>query len=351
MDEPTPRARIPTKKSLENYASAYIGAYLNTVQKEKPEHAPALARNHPHEVEVCLMPNHSFVMLFDRAEKQKISVKEADWSYVESKVMSGVSHMVSVYAHEAPTVAEAISKGKRDAVRDIRTMEDSSITKAVTQLERILSEITNVEKGNKGLLKLAELEMSRLQPIKDSIMNSGPEVDMLGMLDALKNYPSKPVEVNIDVNEKALLEKVTKEMGDLSDVIRRVEAQDQVLEDLEKKITKSLSEFSKTFDEKMNKGLAAVLSSADRKIDKGLSLVGEGGGGGGGAVEERLKVVEELLLKMQEDKHHSERHDVSKELVLAVAEMRGNLDKMSTRIGRIEQYLVKISRAKSANKK
>ncbi|HUS56739.1 MAG TPA: hypothetical protein VMW88_03230 [Thermoplasmata archaeon] len=349
MNEPPLRSRLPTKKNLENYASAYVGAYLNTVEKEKPDHAPAMARNHPHEVEVCLMPNQNFVMLFDRAEKQRIVVKEADWAFVESRIMSGVSHMVSVYVHEIPTIAEAISKGKRDAVRDIRTLEDSSISKAVTQLERILGELSGVEKGNKGLLKLAELEMSRLQPIKDAIMNAGPEADMLGMLDALKNYPTKPIEVNIDVKEKALLEKMCAELGDLSDIIRRVEAQDEVLEGLEKTMTKSLGEFSKTVDEKMNKGLAAVLSSSDRKIDKGLALM-EGGGGGNGALEGRLKVMEELLLKMQETQPEG-RHDVSKELVLAVADVRGNIDRLNARVERMEQYLVKISRARSGNKR
>ena len=349
MNEPPLRSRLPTKKNLENYASAYVGAYLNTVEKEKPDHAPAMARNHPHEVEVCLMPNQNFVMLFDRAEKQRIVVKEADWAFVESRIMSGVSHMVSVYVHEIPTIAEAISKGKRDAVRDIRTLEDSSISKAVTQLERILGELTGVEKGNKGLLKLAELEMSRLQPIKDAIMNAGPEADMLGMLDALKNYPTKPIEVNIDVKEKALLEKMCAELGDLSDIIRRVEAQDEVLEGLEKTMTKSLGEFSKTVDEKMNKGLAAVLSSSDRKIDKGLALM-EGGGGGNGALEGRLKVMEELLLKMQGTQPEG-RHDVSKELVLAVADVRGNIDRLNARVERMEQYLVKISRARSGNKR
>ena len=349
MNEPPLRSRLPTKKNLENYASAYVGAYLNTVEKEKPDHAPAMARNHPHEVEVCLMPNQNFVMLFDRAEKQRIVVKEADWAFVESRIMSGVSHMVSVYVHEIPTIAEAISKGKRDAVRDIRTLEDSSISKAVTQLERILGELSGVEKGNKGLLKLAELEMSRLQPIKDAIMNAGPEADMLGMLDALKNYPTKPIEVNIDVKEKALLEKMCAELGDLSDIIRRVEAQDEVLEGLEKTMTKSLGEFSKTVDEKMNKGLAAVLSSSDRKIDKGLALM-ECGGGGNGALEGRLKVMEELLLKMQETQPEG-RHDVSKELVLAVADVRGNIDRLNARVERMEQYLVKISRARSGNKR
>jgi hypothetical protein len=75
------------------------------------------------------------------------------------------------------------------------------------------------------------------------------------------------------------------------------------------------------------------------------------GEGGDAALEGRVKVVEELLLKMQEGQQHAGRHDVSKELVLAVADMRSNLDRANTRIERIEQYLVQISRARSANRK
>ena len=58
-----------SKKSLENYAIAYIGAYLNTVKKERPAHEPVLSRNQPCAVEVCLLPNNCFVMLFEKADK------------------------------------------------------------------------------------------------------------------------------------------------------------------------------------------------------------------------------------------------------------------------------------------
>ena len=342
MAPPENKARLPTKKSLENYATAYIGAFLNTVEKEKPEHLPPLARNSPYEIEVCLLPNKCFVMLFERGDSQKVTVREGDWSYVEKRVMSDVDHMVTVYAHESPTVADAIARGKKDAVRGIRSLEDSNLSKAVFELEKILGELTSIEKGNKSLLKLAELEMSRLKPIKDVIMEAGPEVDMLAMVDSLRNYPTEPVEVSIDVKERELLEGICRDMGDLSDVIRRVEAQDSALERLEKSMNKTLSEFQRMIDERMDQGLAVLLSSADKRMDRSLAEMRSQAGDQGkshppelNALEQRVKLLEESLEGRQ-----SRREDVSKEIVLAVAEIREGLQRLEHRLGKLEQRAV-----------
>jgi len=348
MDDAAAKARLPSKKALENYASAYIGAYVNAVEREKPERVPPLVRNSPYEIEICMMPNHSFVMLFERADRQSISAHERDWNYVESKVMSGVSHLVTVYAHEGPTVADAIAKGKKDAVRDIRALEDSALAKAAAQLEKILEELANVEKGNKGILKLAELELSRLQPIRNAIRSSGPEIDMLAMIDALRNYPSTPVEVNIDLKEKQLLEEISRDLGNLSDIIKRVELQDQKLEQLEQAITKGLVEFHKIVDEKVGKGLAVVLSSSDRKIDKGLAELQDqintlrSDGGVSKDFNARLRAIEDMLVNLKD------KPEVAKELVLAVADARTSMSRMDSRIARIEQYLVELSRHRVA---
>ncbi len=346
MEEPSQKARLPSKKNLENYASAYMGAYLNAVEKERPEHQPPLARNAPYDIEVSLMPNHCFVMLFERAERQSVTVSEKDWNYAESKVMSGVAHMVTVYAHEGPTVADAIARGKKDAVRDIRSLEDSSVAKAVGQLEKILTDLTSVEKGNKSLLKLAEMEMSRLQPIKDAIRNSGPDIDMLGMIDALKNYPTAPVEVSVDIKEKQLLEDIHRELGDLTDVIRRVESQDQKLEEIEQAMNKGLTEFQRSVDEKIGKGLAVVLSSSDRKIDKGLQAIQDAASAPGRGdraakeLEKRLDLLEEGFNALKD------RHDVSKEVLLAVSDVKQNLERLQSRTMKIEQFLVQLTRQK-----
>jgi hypothetical protein len=273
MENSAPQAPFPARKALENYAISYMGAYLNTVKKERPEHEPFLARNQSYDIEVSQMPNNCIAMLFEKADKQSVVAKPCDWDYVEGKVMSGVAYLVTVYAHEGISVADAIARGKKDAIRDIRSLEDSSISKAVTQLEKILQGMSKVGKGNKSTVELGERELAKLEPIKDAIRNAGPEIDMLQMIDALKNYPGVQSEKSIGNDEKELLQRIVNDLGDMSDVIRRAEVQDKKLEELEQGMKKTLSEINRTMDERVSKGLAVILQASDKKIDKGFSAI------------------------------------------------------------------------------
>lgn len=379
--ESTPHKAQPlSKKNLETYAVSYIGAYLNTVQKERPGHLPVLARIHPCEIEVCILPNNCFVMLFDKAEKQMVKVSERDWGDIESRVMSGVTHFVAVYLHEGNTVADAISRGKRDAVRDIRAIEDSDIAKALVELEKILGSLSTILVENKDVLKLGEFELSKLQPIREAIMTSGPQLDMLAMLDALKNYTPERPSTGIEAEDKLLLEDMVKELGDLSDVIRRVEAADEKLSAIEDSTKKAISELSHTIDERINKGLAVILSSTDKKIDKGLLAVQEAAKKEvsiselPGDLEVRLEHLDRIAAAFEMEKstpqppqtinlpddlearlnrveqivdkvetHFLSKPDVSAELVAAVADLRDNIAKINSRIIKIEEFLVHVT--------
>ena len=337
MPEPQEKTRLLTKKSLENYATAYIGAYLNAVEREKPEHVPPLARNRPYAIEVCLMPNQCFAMLFERADRQRVAVRECDWAYVEKRAVEGAYHMVVVYAHENPTLADAIARGKKDAVRSIRSMEDSNLSKAVGQLERILTDLTSVEKGNKSLLKLAELELTKLQPIKDVVSNSGPEIDLLAMIDSLRNYPTKPVEVSIDIKGRDLLETISRDLGDLTDVVRRVESQDATLERIEASMNKALGEFNYMIDERINQGLAVLVSNPDDK--SGRSIAAAKAPAIQTAIDPEVSALKDRIQILEGSLHTAQarRADVSKELVMAVSDLRDNIEQLSTRISRLEQ--------------
>jgi hypothetical protein len=297
------RAPLPSKKTLENYATSYMGAYLNTVRAEKPDRLPVLARNQFYEIEVCMMPNNCLAMLFEKAEKMSVAVGDRSWEYVESKVMSGVTHLVAIYSHERVTVADAIVRGKRDAVRDIRSVEDSNIAKAVTDLEKMVDGLGQIEQSNRSTLGLGEAEMAKLRPIKDAIITSGPEVDMLAILDALKNCPSVPTAISTDSKERQLLQKLAQDVGDLSDVIRRVEDQDKKLQELEQSLTKVISEYNRNIDERISKGLAVILQASDKKIDKGLAVVKSSGGQGNGSVPKDLELRLEKFDKALGDMH------------------------------------------------
>lgn len=380
MESTPPKVQPLSKKNLETYAVSYIGAYLNTVQKERPGHLPVLARIQPCEIEICILPNNCFVMLFDKGEKQIVKVVERDWGDVESRVMSRVAHFVAVYIHEGNTVADAISRGKRDAIRDIRAIEDSDIAKALVELEKILGSLSTVLVENKDVLKLGEFELSKLQPIRAAIMNSGPQLDMLAMLDALKNSSPEQQSTGIEMEDKLLLEDMVKELGDLSDVIRRVEAADEKLSSMEESTKKAISELSHTIDERINKGLAIILSSTDKKIDKGLLAVQEAARKGvlisdlpkdlevrlehldriaaafemetskplppqvvglPDDLEVRLNRLEQVIDKVET--HFLSKPDVSAELVAAVADLRDNIAKVNSRIIKIEEFLVHVT--------
>jgi len=380
MESSPPKAQPLSKKSLETYAISYIGAYLNTVQKERPGHLPALARIQPCEIEVCILPNNCFVLLFDKGDKQTVTVTEKDWGDIESRVLSGVKHFVAIYLHEGNSVADAISRGKRDAVRDVRAIEDSDIAKAMVELEKILGSLSGILVDNKDVLKLGEFELSKLKPIREAIMTSGPQIDMLAMLDALKNYAPVRESFGIEAEDRMLLEDMTRELGDLSDVIRKVEAADEKLGLLEESTKKAISELGQTIDERINKGLAVILSSTDKKIDKGLLAVQNATRKEVSVselpkdLEMRLEHIEKMVsafemeqvkpvpqpvvdlpkdlemrlnrLEQVVDKvetHFLSKPDVSAELVAAIADLRDNIAKINSRIIKIEEFLVHVT--------
>jgi DNA repair exonuclease SbcCD ATPase subunit len=273
MESGPPTPLPPPKKTLETYAISYLGAYLNTVKKERPEHVPILARGSQHMVEVCIMPNGCYSLLFEKADAQDVVVKECDWEYVEQKVISGVDNLVALYAHEGVTVADAIARGKRDAVRDIRSLEDSGISKAITALEKVLQSMTSVEQSNRTVAEVGEKELAKLRPIREAIQSAGPEVDMLRLVDALRHYPGTQTVPKVEFEAKQLLEGISRDLGDLSDLIGRVEGQDQKLEELEHALRKALTELNKNMDERIAKGLAIILAASDKKIDKGFAAL------------------------------------------------------------------------------
>lgn len=330
-------------------------------------------------IEVSLLPNNCFVMLFEKSDKQTVTVNQKDWAQIEERVMEGATHFVAVYAHEGVTVADAISRGKRDAIRDIRSVEDSAIAKAVGELEKIVAAISATLEENKDVLNIGEEQLAKLQPIREAIAAAGPKVDMLAMLDALRNYSTAAEAGGIESEERVVLEEVAKQLEDLSDVIQRVEAADQKLAALEESMKKTVSELNRAIDERINKGLAVILSSTDKKIDKGLTVIADTASKNISTdlprdlevrlerlekvasmyeverasppppalmrippeLEERLAAVERALGEIKT--HEFKRPDLSGELVAAIADLRENIARINSRITKIEQFLVSVT--------
>ena len=270
---PNPSIRIPSDMDLASYARAYIGAYLNAVESEGPEHLPMFARNTPYAIEVCFMQNGCFCMLFDKAERSTISVSTQDWQYVMGKVMSGISYLVTVYPHEGIAIEDAVSRGKRDAIRDIRTLESSEIVDSIRNLERLIEEMGSTAKAGKTSVKVAESIVLKLEPIRQAVVRTGPSIDMLSMIDVAKNYPPTPQQMVLDTDGMKLLTTIVKELGSLGAMVKASQELDARVEVADDKLRKELEDFKTAVDKKMAKGLGVILSNTDRKIDKAIGAL------------------------------------------------------------------------------
>ena len=359
---------------LADYARTYTAAYLAAVEEESPDHVPLFYRNHPFNIEVCSMPNASFCMLFEKSSKPGLSITNQDWGYVMGRVMSGVTYIATVYSHEGLTHDDASARGRRDAIRDIRALESSTVTDTAKQLEKLITELNDVNKWSKNPVKMAEHVVSRLKPIKQAVLGAGPSVDMMAMIDTVKRYPPAPVQVTLDSDEMKLLAEVADKLESLSDIVKSIDMQGSKIEGIEKNLRRELDGFKAELDKKVAKGLGMILTSSDRKIDKAV------GGLSGQETEiatlkeavaylqkvseeadvqakdprvddlieevEGLKTAVELMGNTVAEKLSSQPslgNDVSAEELSRVSE---DITGLSMRIKRIEDYLISLSRAR-----
>lgn len=276
MESSPPKTMRPAKKALENYATSYLGAYLTAVNKEKPEHPPALAKSPGYEIEVCILPNDCMAILYNKSDKQTVVVNERDYAYVEGKIKAGVIHLVPLFPHEGTAVADAIAKGKTDAVKDMDAIDESSIAKAADQLEKIMEGLENVEVDNKEILELAEQELAKLAPVREAIKKAGPNGDLAAVVNLLSSYQVSDGGGRVGPNDREVLETISRSLGDLNNIIRIVESQETKLEQLDSAMKKALEEFNRNIDERISKGLAVILSASDKKIDKGFAALAGG---------------------------------------------------------------------------
>ena len=339
---------MPTEDQLMTYAKTYIGTYLGVVNEEKPDDLPILAKNAPYDIEIALLPNGCFCLLFQKSNKESFVVTDKNWEYVEGKITSGIDHLVSIFAHEGFGREDASEKAKKDAMNDIRAMESNEIVQASLHLERIVDELTNVAMSNRASLKSISSQITKLSPLKDSAKRGYPQSEMVRMVQGMKEYPAAPIEIVLDIPDRQMLERISEEIKAASGFIKRIEEQEELIEDIEEKIKKGYDDLSNKIDEKMDHGLAMVLTSADRKIDKGLSTMEESVGKGG-ASDDRLDLLDSQMEGLRKSIASVSTGSplamdkIKMDLNSNLTEISRKMSEMQMRIEVIEDYLMKIS--------
>ena len=345
------RQKIPTEDELLSYAKAYLAAYMDTIDKERPDDLPNFAKNVPYDVEIALLPNGCFCMLFQKSNKESMIVSDRDWNYVEGKVVSGLDHLVTIYAHEGSAAEDAKEKGSKDAMNDIRALESNEIAQASLHLEKIVDELTNVAMANRTSLKSIASQLTKLGPMKDAARKGFPQSDMLRMIQGLKDYPAAPVEITLDLPDRELLQKLSQQLDESAGLISRIQEQENLIEDLEERIRKSYDGLEVKVNEKIETGMAKVITATDRKIDKGLTALSESSKVGGVSVE-RLKdlsnQLNELKTAIASAAMSGGQSEMTDKLIDAISsdlsEIKDSMENLTGRVEAIEDYLVKISR-------
>lgn len=381
----------PTDIDLANYARAYISAYMDAVKSEGPEHPPSFFKNQPYAIEVCYMPNDSFCMLFEKSDRSTIAVTSQGWDHVMGKVMSGVSYLATVYPHEGFTVDDAVSKGKRDAIRDIRAIESSEMVDATRQLEKVIAELSDIGEWMKNPVRMAETALAKLEPIKQAVLRGGPAVDTLAMVDGLRRYKAGPASIVMDPEDLEALSGVASQMTELTTMLRDVKLQGEKLEDVEEHLRGELHDFKIELDKKIAKGLGVILATTDRKIDKALAASPQQAADEGlreavEALSQEVSDLKEALEQLQtavpeeeeaEDDLESRFSELAEEvaavrsmaenikmpelpvipeprvpdeLVASIRALRDDVAKVSLRVKRVEDYLTAVSTSRRANR-
>ena len=303
------------RDTLTDYALAYLRGYLTAVEDEMPEHTPLFYNERPYKIEVCCMPNSCYCFLFEKSDKPTIEVTEQDWGYVVSQVMSGITYTATVYSHEGLTEEDGEGRGKKDAIRDIRALESSNIADSARQLEKLIEELNDIHKWSKNPVKMAKYAVSRLEPIRQSILSSGVDTDMMTMIETAKRYPPPPTQVVLDSDGFKLLEEVLMKLDDLDQIAKCVETQENEIRDIELSVSRDIHDFKTELDKKMAKGLSVIMTTTDRKIDKALGAFSGKG--------EELESIQEAIAELQEDGTSDPRVD---ELSQEIENLRAELD-------------------------
>ncbi|MEM4264934.1 MAG: hypothetical protein QW505_04060 [Thermoplasmata archaeon] len=345
------RQKLPTEQDLLSYAKTYMSAYMTTVEKEQPDELPHFAKNAPYDIEIALLPNGCFCMLFQKSDKENMIVTDRDWNYVEGKIVSGLDHLVTVYAHEGSAIEDARQKGTKDALNDIRALESNEIAQASLHLEKIVDELTNVAMANRASLKSIASQLTKLSPIKDAARKGFPQHDMLRMIQGLKDYPAAPVEIVLDVPDRELLQKLSQQLEESAELISRIQEQEDLIEDLEERIKKSYDELEAKINAKIEAGLAKVIATTDRKIDKGLAAMSESAKVGGISAE-RLKELSNQLNELKEAVANAAEKggqpevppEMLDEINSELSDIKGRMEDLSTRVEAVEDYLVRVSK-------
>ncbi|MCU0859786.1 MAG: hypothetical protein MUE55_04305 [Thermoplasmata archaeon] len=342
---------IPDSQDLVAFAREYLKAYMDTIDEKKPQTYPKFAQDGPYSIRSFLLPNGSICMIFNSSKEAKVEGGQKDWDEVQDMVVKGVDHFAGFFPFEGRSLGDWNKKGKKDALRDLRLMERSELTRAGAELEGMIENITKIVRANPWLGKQGSEIISTLRTLDGRVKGGFPTVDAIATLQSLKAYTPGSESIQIEFPDRQLLEEISEGIKNVSALESKVEMMETRMFDVEK--TSQPPEAAERLDdimvrvEKLEKNLEKVsniLTMLNSKVDNYFSKSAE---------RERQADLERRIEEHtgKAISHDAKLVELEKEAGEIVDEMRRMAARMDKdihdsrkRIARVEKHLVDFAK-------
>ncbi|MGD9962915.1 MAG: hypothetical protein AB7S97_03340 [Thermoplasmata archaeon] len=227
---------IPVSQDLVAFAREYVKAYQETVDEKKPQSYPKFAQDAPYAMKVYLLPNGCICMIFNSAKEQSIEGASKDWDQVQDIVVKGVDHFAGFYPFEGRSLGDWNKRGKKDALRDLRLMDRSELTRASAELDSIIDNITKMSKANPWLVKMGDEMASTLKRMDGRMKGGFPTVDAIATLQSLKSYTPGSETIKIEFPDREVLDRIMEGVQEVAGINSKLDIVENRMFEIEKAV-------------------------------------------------------------------------------------------------------------------
>lgn len=342
---------IPSSQDLAAFAKEYFRAYMDAVDEKKPKALSRFAQDAPYVIRAYIMPNKTVCMLFNSSDEMDAKGASADWETVQDEIVKGVEHFAGFYPFEGLSLEAWNKRGKRDALRDMRLMDSSELSRASVELEGIVENVTKMIKANPWLGKMGNEMIASMRDIDGRVKGGFPTVDAIASLQSLKSYTPSADNVKIEFPDRAVLNEITESLKNLTGLDTKIEAMESRMFEVEKtsqipELAERMAEHAERVErlEKQLEKVSNILTMLNSKVETYFSKSAE---------KERQAEMERRL-----EEHgnkvlaaESKIEAVEKEAERLLSEMEAMASKMEKdvhdgrkRIARLEKHFVDFAK-------
>ena len=265
---------IPSPQDLSAFAKEYFKAYMEAVEEKKPDTLSRFAQDAPYAIKVYMMPNGAICMIFNSNDEVKVESGSRDWEDVQDEIVKGVDHFAGFYPFEGRSLGEWNKRGKRDALRDLRLLEKSELSRASVELEAIIESVTKMIKANPWLGKMGNEIIASMRDMDSRVKGGFPTVDAIASLQSLKTYTPGAESITVEFPDKALLEEIAGSLRDVSGLQSKIDAAENRIFEIEKashtpELMERLGEHSERVErlEKQLEKVSNILTMLNSKVE------------------------------------------------------------------------------------